>query len=82
MMPYFVAQHRTRGEVLGPYSRLPESTSSSPSSVRRLVLDVVHTLCTLSTRPDDEEVLRLKGAVQQALSGSPEEGYWKALCEL
>lgn len=68
LAPYFSITHATRGQVLGPYTKLPAS------SLKRLALDVVATL--LRFPPDDDG---LANAVLLAVKGASEETYWAQL---
>jgi pre-rRNA-processing protein IPI1 len=63
-------QHRERGEVPGPYVKLPLS-----SGLRRLVLDLVSTVFSLHGRDEGLGV-----AISKASSGTDEESYWGWLC--
>jgi pre-rRNA-processing protein IPI1 len=62
-VPYFSITHATRGQILGPYSKLP-----SPSATRRLALDLVALI------GDDPA---LTSAVDAAVLGTEEESYWR-----
>ncbi|KAF9015275.1 hypothetical protein BDQ17DRAFT_30792 [Cyathus striatus] len=70
--PYFKITHPTRGELLGPFSKLPPK-----SNLRRLALDVVATLSTGSDKSSKMDGLIV--AVNTALSGTAEYSYWLAL---
>ncbi|KAJ3920675.1 hypothetical protein F5877DRAFT_37627 [Lentinula edodes] len=72
--PYFHITHPTRGEILGPFNKLPKNGLSSPSGLRRRVLDVVILLCTGGS---SGEVLR--SAVDSALMNTEEYEYWAHL---
>ncbi|KAJ3895018.1 hypothetical protein GG344DRAFT_39697 [Lentinula edodes] len=72
--PYFHITHPTRGEILGPFNKLPKNGLSSPSGLRRRVLDVVILLCTGGS---SGEVLR--SAVDSALANTEEYEYWAHL---
>ncbi|KAH7880643.1 uncharacterized protein C8R40DRAFT_1165590 [Lentinula edodes] len=72
--PYFHITHPTRGEILGPFNKLPKNGLSSPSGLRRRVLDVVILLCTGGS---SGEVLR--SAVDSALVNTEEYEYWAHL---
>ncbi|KAJ7925880.1 hypothetical protein B0H13DRAFT_1973741 [Mycena leptocephala] len=63
IVPYFSITHATRGQILGPYSKLP-----SPSATRRLALDLVALI------GDDPA---LTSAVDAAVLGTEEESYWR-----
>lgn len=65
LVPYFLVNHPTRGEINGPFHKLPES-----SALRRLVLDLVVTLSLLRDEPI------LEAAVLTTIHGSPQESYW------
>ncbi|KAJ6610092.1 hypothetical protein B0H10DRAFT_2166190 [Mycena sp. CBHHK59/15] len=62
IVPYFCINHTVRGQVPGPYCRLP-----SASPVRRLALDLAKII------GDDPS---LSSAVDAAVSGTPEQSYW------
>ncbi|KAF8832416.1 hypothetical protein HHX47_DHR1001836 [Lentinula edodes] len=72
--PYFHITHPTRGEILGPFNKLPKNGLRSPSGLRRRVLDVVILLCTGGS---SGEVLR--SAVDSALVNTEEYEYWAHL---
>ncbi|KAJ6575217.1 hypothetical protein B0H19DRAFT_1127709 [Mycena capillaripes] len=63
IVPYFSITHATRGQVLGPYSKLP-----SASAIRRLALDLVALI------GDDTS---LSCAVDAAVLRTQEESYWR-----
>lgn len=64
--------HPTCGQLPGPYTKLPVS-----SPLRRLALDAVATvsMVSLGDAPDDG----LEAAVDTAVVGAEEEGYWTHL---
>ncbi|KAJ7783892.1 hypothetical protein DFH07DRAFT_874241 [Mycena maculata] len=62
IVPYFSMTHPTRGEIPGPYSKLP-----SGSPVRRLALDLV---AVMGEHP------ALSSAVDIAVLGTTEQLYW------
>ncbi|KAJ7706080.1 hypothetical protein B0H17DRAFT_973090 [Mycena rosella] len=62
VVPYFSISHPVRGQIPGPYSKLP-----SPSPIRRLALDLV------SLIGDDPG---LSSAAEAAVLGTKEEAYW------
>ncbi|SJL05680.1 uncharacterized protein ARMOST_09016 [Armillaria ostoyae] len=47
LVPYFVVEHPVRGQILGPFTKLPHG-----STVRRLALDVVATMQSTSFTED------------------------------
>jgi len=57
LVPYFSVNHVTRGRLPGPYSKLPRP-------LRKLALDLVTTISTLSETRDDG----LEDAVDQAVA--------------
>ncbi|KAJ6503434.1 hypothetical protein C8R47DRAFT_1250354 [Mycena vitilis] len=63
LVPYFSIIHATRGQILGPYSKLPPT-----SAVRRLALDLVASI------GDDPS---LTSAVNAAVLATEEEQYWQ-----
>ncbi|KAJ7169975.1 hypothetical protein C8R46DRAFT_219616 [Mycena filopes] len=65
LVPYFSITHPTRGQILGPYSKLP-----SQSPVRRLALDLVALI------GDDSS---LSTAVDVAVLSTAEESYWGSI---
>ncbi|KAJ7038093.1 hypothetical protein C8F04DRAFT_1326018 [Mycena alexandri] len=65
IVPYFSITHATRGQILGPYSKLP-----STSPVRRLALDLVALIGEDSS---------LSSAVDVAVLGTEEESYWRGI---
>ncbi|KAJ7181761.1 hypothetical protein C8R43DRAFT_970362 [Mycena crocata] len=62
IVPYFSITHSVRGQIPGPYSKLPVS-----SSIRRLALDLV------SLVGDDSS---LSSAVDAVVLGTTEQPYW------
>ncbi|KAJ3868716.1 hypothetical protein EV359DRAFT_31693 [Lentinula novae-zelandiae] len=72
--PYFHITHPTRGEILGPFNKLPKNGLSSPAGLRRRVLDVVILLCT-----DGSSGEALRSAVDSALVNTEEYEYWAHL---
>lgn len=69
LVPFFTVNHRTRGDIIGPYSKLPTS-----SPLRRLALDVVIVLLSLEG-PDEG----LREAVYKAVMDTSEISYWERL---
>lgn len=69
LVPYFTITHASRGQLPGPYTRLPTA-----SPIRRLALDVVVTLA-MSSAGDES----LSQAVSIATAGTEEAGYWQHL---
>ncbi|KAJ7630987.1 hypothetical protein FB45DRAFT_917132 [Roridomyces roridus] len=63
LVPYFSINHPVRGQMSGPYSKLPPS-----SPVRRLALDAV-----VSLMGNDSA---LSAAVTTAVEGTTEQSYW------
>ncbi|KZP31318.1 hypothetical protein FIBSPDRAFT_945334 [Athelia psychrophila] len=66
LVPYFTITHPTRGQLPGPYTRLPDG-----SPIRRLALDVVATILMSSA-----EAGGLIEAVGVATVDTEEVGYW------
>ena len=66
LVPFFRVNHPTRGEILGPFAKLPASP------VRTLVLDVAATLHAADAKDD------LGGAVEGAVRAQERE-YWGAI---
>ncbi|KAK1234540.1 rRNA processing protein, partial [Marasmius sp. AFHP31] len=76
LAPYFLITHPERGQIPGPYTKLPSFTPSEPC-VRRLVLDMSATLCSATaTQPHVQWSDALRYAVAQ---NSEEETYWGEL---
>lgn len=71
LAPFFLIVHPTRGQVLGPFTKIP----CSASHVRSLVLD----LCASLLRDDDGD--GLCNAVCEAVKGTSEELYWQRVTE-
>lgn len=74
LTPYFVIKHATRGKLPGPFGKL------SPSSLRRLALDVVTSLCSESGEMrDGNAVVDLIAAVHEAVVDHDEQAYWESV---
>lgn len=80
---FFSILHPTRGVIAGPFSKL---SSPSKPSARRLALDLVFTMARLPTRrkqkgqtPLPAEATSLIQAVDRAIPGLEEEGYWSEI---
>lgn len=71
--PFFTIAHATRGQLPGPYSKLP---ADSTGSLRRLALDVAGTLLASSSEDGDDV---FESAVDRAVSGTAEDAYWAGL---
>ncbi|TDL28320.1 hypothetical protein BD410DRAFT_780804 [Rickenella mellea] len=71
LAPYFIVQHRTRGDIMGPFNKLPENTR-----LRRLALDAV---ANLALQGNDETLCT---AVKKAVAGTHEAGYWCDVLQL
>ncbi|GLB36226.1 hypothetical protein LshimejAT787_0305140 [Lyophyllum shimeji] len=67
LIPYFTIAHPVRGQVPGPYSKLPVA-----SPLRRLALDLVAILMSAESGREDG----LGAAVDQATMGTEEQEYW------
>ncbi|KAJ7361638.1 hypothetical protein DFH08DRAFT_844743 [Mycena albidolilacea] len=63
IVPYFCITHATRGQILGPYSKVPAA-----SGTRRLALDLV---TLIGNDPS------LSSAVDAAVLGTEDELYWR-----
>ncbi|KAG5648058.1 hypothetical protein DXG03_007093 [Asterophora parasitica] len=72
LVPYFSMTHAVRGQLLGPYSKLPAA-----SPLRRLALDLVATLVSGFGTAEDG----LCTAVELAVVGTGEQGYWTQVRE-
>ncbi|KAG1757489.1 hypothetical protein EDB19DRAFT_1901008 [Suillus lakei] len=75
LTPFFMITHPVRGRLPGPFTKIP---TSSPL-IRRLAVDLVVTILSVSTRSEGEERENLMIAVGSAVSGTLEEGYWQQL---
>ncbi|KAI0034792.1 hypothetical protein K488DRAFT_77014 [Vararia minispora EC-137] len=69
LTPFFAMRHPTRGEILGPFSKLHDPY------LRRLALDTAAML-VWSGRADQS----LEAAAHSATTGRPEEAYWASVC--
>ncbi|KAI0652243.1 hypothetical protein C8Q79DRAFT_898200 [Trametes meyenii] len=70
LTPYFIVKHSVRGQLDGPYSKLPTN-----SPLRRLILDLVATLasqCRAKMSLDGDEFM---SAVNEAVDDTPESRY-------
>ncbi|KAF7307005.1 Ipi1-N domain-containing protein [Mycena indigotica] len=67
LVPYFTMTHPSRGQISGPYSKLPTS-----GLLRRLVLSLI----VLIRSKDDSA---LSSAVDSAVTGSEEASYWSSI---
>ncbi|KAF5377588.1 hypothetical protein D9615_005333 [Tricholomella constricta] len=67
LVPFFSITHSVRGQLLGPYSKLPVA-----SPLRRLALDLAATV--LLAEASDEDGLSV--AVDVAVAGTDEQEYW------
>ncbi|KAI0375373.1 hypothetical protein BV20DRAFT_265919 [Pilatotrama ljubarskyi] len=74
LIPYFTITHPTRGKLPGPFAKLPAN-----SPLRRLVLDLVATLVSQSTRQTNLGEGDLIPGVEEAVRGTSEEAYWAGL---
>jgi pre-rRNA-processing protein IPI1 len=75
LTPFFLVTHPVRGRLPGPFTKIP---ASSPR-VRRLAVDLVVTILSVSPKSEGEETRNLMDAVASAVSGTFEEGYWHQL---
>lgn len=66
LVPYFVVEHPVRGQIPGPFTKLPHG-----STVRRLALDVVATMQSASFTED-----KLCSFVSTAVKDTTEGSYW------
>ncbi|KAK0506164.1 hypothetical protein EDD18DRAFT_20287 [Armillaria luteobubalina] len=66
LVPYFVVEHPVRGQIPGPFTKLPHG-----STVRRLALDVVATMQSVSLTED-----KLCTFVSTAVKDTTEDSYW------
>ncbi|PBL01077.1 hypothetical protein ARMGADRAFT_1058936 [Armillaria gallica] len=66
LVPYFVVEHPVRGQIPGPFTKLPHG-----STVRRLALDVVATMQSASFTED-----KLCMFVSTAVKDTTEDSYW------
>ncbi|KAG6845775.1 hypothetical protein H0H87_003829 [Tephrocybe sp. NHM501043] len=72
LIPYFTITHPVRGQLPGPYSKVPMS-----SPLRRLALDAVVTLLDVMTGADLGGGLR--SAVELAVADTDQREYWAAI---
>uniref|UniRef100_A0A0W0G2M8 Pre-rRNA-processing protein n=1 Tax=Moniliophthora roreri TaxID=221103 RepID=A0A0W0G2M8_MONRR len=78
LVPFFVFTHAERGQVAGPYTKLPPF-SFSGTCVRRLALSMVATLLAVSKSQQNSEP-HLADAVNTALTqNAAEKKYWMKL---
>ncbi|KAG1826020.1 uncharacterized protein BJ212DRAFT_1317584 [Suillus subaureus] len=75
LTPFFMITHPVRGRLPGPFTKIPTSSLL----IRRLAVDLVVTILSVSTRSEGEERENLMIAVGSAVSGTLEEGYWQQL---
>jgi len=68
LQPFFIVQHRSKGEISGPYNKIENEL------LRRLVLDVVTTLY-FTGQPGSG----LKASVEKAVKDSKEALYWQGI---
>ncbi|KAG9314429.1 hypothetical protein JVU11DRAFT_5226 [Chiua virens] len=71
LTPFFMVVHPIRGQILGPFGKIP----TSASHVRRLALDLAASLVTDQTRYETVDK-GLSNAVSEAVKGTEEELYW------
>lgn len=72
LTPFFVIVHPVRGQVLGPFAKIPRTASH----VRCLALDLCASLVTDQTRRGSMDD-GLRNAVSEAVKGTSEELYWE-----
>lgn len=75
MVPYFSITHATRGQLPGPYTKLPVA-----HPLRRLVLDLISTLARLCQGKVTDDGLMV--AVSLVTAGTQEADYWVHLQSL
>jgi len=75
LAPFFMVAHPVRGRLPGPFTKI----QASSTRIRRLAVDLVITLLSVLPRPEVEEKDNLMNAVTSAVSGTPEESYWRQL---
>ncbi|KAG1755203.1 uncharacterized protein EDB91DRAFT_1242401 [Suillus paluster] len=75
LTPFFMITHPVRGRIPGPFTKIP---ASSPL-IRRLAVDLVVTILSVSSRSEGEGRENLISAVGSAVTGTLEEGYWQQL---
>ncbi|KAH0838365.1 hypothetical protein J3R83DRAFT_6645 [Lanmaoa asiatica] len=76
LKPFFMIVHPVRGQVLGPFAKIP----SSASHVRCLALDLCASLLTDQRRYETMDE-GLCNAVSEAVKGTTEEVYWGGVIE-
>jgi pre-rRNA-processing protein IPI1 len=75
LIPFFMITHPVRGRLPGPFTKIPTSSLL----IRRLAVDLVVTILSVSPRSEGEDRENLMIAVGSAVSGTLEEGYWQQL---
>ncbi|OJA10838.1 hypothetical protein AZE42_00252 [Rhizopogon vesiculosus] len=75
LTPFFMVTHPVRGRFPGPFTKIPASLPR----IRRLAVDLVITILSVSPRSEREEREKLMNAVASAVSGTLEEDYWQQL---
>ncbi|KAH7931044.1 hypothetical protein BV22DRAFT_1124442 [Leucogyrophana mollusca] len=79
LLPFFTIFHPVRGQLPGPFTKIPQSSSH----IRRLALDLSATIMSLSPNTDDSAKENgaedLMWAVVTSVKDTPEEDYWAHL---
>lgn len=77
LVPFFTASHPTRGDIPGPFTKMPVSAQHT----RRLALDLSATLVAdiIKGERGDASHRDLERAVRVATAGTAEEAYWAQL---
>jgi pre-rRNA-processing protein IPI1 len=73
LVPYFMMTHPQRGNIVGPYTKLPATTSAP---LRILALDTVSTMLELNYSDKGGNQSELAQAVRFAINGLPDQKYW------
>ena len=71
LVPYFSIDHAVRGQLPGPYTKLP-----SPSILRKLSLDVAVALLMTHLSDLADDATRLMVAIDLVVTGTQEQDYW------
>ncbi|KAH7911965.1 hypothetical protein BJ138DRAFT_1005493 [Hygrophoropsis aurantiaca] len=76
LSPFFTISHATRGQLPGPFTKIPLSFGH----VRRLTLDLCATIISglpiVDSITEKDEGSNLTSAIGISLQGTPEEDYW------
>jgi pre-rRNA-processing protein IPI1 len=76
-VPFFTITHPVRGQVPGPFTKIP----SSVPHIRRFALELCVCVLAAQTRHASAGDSGLSKAVSAAVEGTPEEEYWVRVTE-